>query len=183
MDSTELQRIERRARLRYELSRLKLALVGMAPALLVVLLAACLSKHPHSALLFGAGLFGLGLALLFIGREPRRAVLPGLLLGLLPLSLALCVNHLPHLCMGDHCSSLCVPACAAGGFAAGIGMALLARRHRRGWAFWLAGSSVALLTGAMGCACVGYSGVLGLLAGYAFGLLPLLAQQLLRRET
>jgi len=56
--------------------------------------------------------------------------------------------------------------CAAGGAIAGF---LLARATRRGshpYALWLAGGSVMLATGALGCACVGVGGLGGMLLGF-----------------
>jgi hypothetical protein len=44
--------------------------------------------------------------------------------------------------------------------------------RRAGPGFWLSASSLALLTGAMGCTCVGYSGVAGLALGFAVGSAP-----------
>ena len=82
-----------------------------------------------------------------------------------------CANY-GHGCSGDHCSSLCVPACTAGGVTAGVVVSVIATRLRLGWGFWLSASAVSVLTGAMGCACVGYSGVLALVGGFAVGLAP-----------
>lgn len=173
MGSIDLLSLERRLKRRYELSRAGLAALGVSPALLLVAAALYWGKHPSLSVVCGGALLALGGLLLWLGREWRRAVLPGLAWGALPLALALCANHFPHVCMGQACGSWCVPACATGGLIAGVGMAALGRRHPRPLLFWASGSALALLTGAMGCACVGYSGILGLLAGYGCGLLPL----------
>ena len=63
-------------------------------------------------------------------------------------------------------------ACAAGGLLAGIAVAVIARQRRVGLVFVAPASGLALLTGAMGCSCVGLAGLAGLGAGYAVGLLP-----------
>jgi hypothetical protein len=97
-------------------------------------------------------------------------VLPGLAAGIVPLALALCANHIGHACMGDECMTVCIPACATGGVVAGLAVAAIGIRRRSGAAFWLATSAVALLTGAMGCGCVGYTGVIGLVLGFGAGL-------------
>ncbi len=178
MDSTELARLEAQARGRYERARWGRGAVGFAPVLLLVAAAAGVSHRPATALLFGALLFGAGVALLWYGRTLHRAVLPGVLAGLIPLTAALAAN-LTHGCTGHACYSYCVPACASGGVVAGLVVSTVARRRGHGWGFWAAGTAVALLTGAMGCACVGYSGVLGLAAGFAAGAAPQAARRLL----
>ena len=52
----------------------------------------------------------------------RSAVqpLPGVALGVFPLALALCANHMGHVCTGSSCVALCVPACVVGGLVAGV---------------------------------------------------------------
>jgi hypothetical protein len=172
MASIDVAAVARRARRGYELSRLRRAALGFAPALLLVVFAAVFGRRPESAGLLGAGLFALGTLLLWYGRDLRKAVLPGIGAGLLPLSLALIAPRLGHLCAGDHCVSLCIPACAAGGISAGLLVAAHLHRARVGAGPWLAASALTLLTGAMGCACVGYSGILGMAAGYALALTP-----------
>jgi hypothetical protein len=174
MDSIETARWQRRARLRYEWARLRRALLGFAPALLVVALAVFITPRPASALLFGGALFFAGVTLLWYGRDLHRAVLPGVLAGGVPLAVALCANHIGHVCAGGSCMSLCLPACAGGGLIASIVVSVIGHRRKLGSGFWIAGSVVALLTGAMGCACIGYSGLFGLLAGYGLGLLAVL---------
>ncbi|HVY26129.1 MAG TPA: hypothetical protein VHB79_06235 [Polyangiaceae bacterium] len=180
MASDNLSLIERRVRRKYEWARARRAFWGFTPVLLIVAAAAALAKRPGSTLTFGALMFALGVAALWYGRDVRKAVLPGVALGLIPLVLALCANHMHHVCMGDACMSVCLPACTAGGLVAGIGMAIVGQRQRLGVGYWLAASAITLLTGAMGCSCVGYAGVLGLAAGFGVGLLPALARKLLR---
>jgi hypothetical protein len=173
MDSLDLNQREARARRAYELARALRAALGFAPALLLVAVAVLANQRRASALGFGCSLFVIGSFLLWYGRDVRRAVLPGLALGVLPLCMALCANCSPHLCLGGSCTSLCVPACALGGLGAGIGVALLGGRERHSAGYWLAGSAVALSTGAMGCACIGHAGLVGLASGYVLGLLPI----------
>jgi len=108
--------------------------------------------------------------------ELRLALWPGVLSGLIPLVFALVANY-GHGCSGDHCSSLCVPACTFGGVTAGVVVSVVATRLKLRWGFWLSASTVSMLTGAMGCACVGYSGVLALVGGFAVGLTPQFARR------
>jgi hypothetical protein len=179
MESVE--RIEERARFRYELARVRRALLGFAPVLVIVGGAALVAKRPTTTVAFGVAVFAVGAVLLWYGRDLRRAVLPGVAAGLVPLVITLCANHIGHACMGDACMAVCIPACAAGGVLAGLAVASIGIRRRSGAGFWIAASAVALLTGAMGCACVGYAGVGGLVAGFGVGLAFRLAASSRRR--
>jgi hypothetical protein len=180
MESIDFELVKQRARLKYELARVRNALLGFAPAWIVVVLAACMASRPHSAMVFGCAMFGAGVALLWYGRDLKRAVLPGVAAGLVPLVFALLANHFGHACTGSGCMSLCVPACTAGGLVAGLSVAIVGYRGGHGLGYWAGASAVALLTGAMGCACVGYSGLLGLAVGYGAGCVPVLARKLSR---
>lgn len=176
MDSTELARIERRARRGYELARARRALIGVLPVLAIVWLATLFTHRPTSTVAFGLATALAGALMLWYGRDPQRAVLPGVAAGLIPLVAALCANHFHH-CGPDGCTSWCVPACTAGGVVAGLAVAWVGVARRAGVRFWVSASGLALLTGAMGCACVGYSGVLGLAVGYLVGAAPLVLRR------
>jgi hypothetical protein len=171
MDSIDLARLQRRVRRAYELGRLRRALLGVAPVVAIAGATACVTQRPESALWFGLAAVTLGAFSLWYGRDPQKAVLPGVAAGLIPLALALCANQF-HSCGPGGCSSLCMPACALGGVVAGLGVASVGNRRKAGVWFWLSASSLALLTGAMGCVCVGYSGVVGLGMGLAAGVVP-----------
>ena len=181
MDSIDLAHLERRARRVYEFQRLWRALLGVMPVLVVAAVAALFTHRPISALGFGLATVALGVAMLWYGRNPQKAVLPGVAAGLVPLVLALCANHL-HACGRDVCTSVCVPACTAGGLIAGLAVANVGLRRTAGVWFWLPASSLALLTGAMGCACIGYSGVWGLSLGIGIGLVLGQARRVLRAK-
>lgn len=167
----DLARLEQRARRRYELGRLRRAALGALPLLPLVLAALLLTQRPASTLCFGAAALALALTMLWYGRAAQRAVLPGMAAGVVPLTLSLCANQIHH-CGMDGCSSFCAPACTLGGTVAGLAVMAVARRRGLGFGFLLGASGVALLTGAMGCMCVGYSGVLGLGVGFLLGLFP-----------
>jgi hypothetical protein len=183
MESADLQHIERRARLKYELGRARRALLGFAPALLVVVAASLLAKRPDPTMVFGGLMFGLGVVLLWYGRDLKRAVLPGLAAGIVPLTLAICANRMGHACLDDRCLMVCIPACVTGGVIAGLAVAVIGHRQKHRFGFWLAASAIALLTGAMGCACIGYSGVIGLAIGYGAGMVPAAIRALLSRNS
>ena len=182
MGSTDLQGLERHARRQYEWARVRRSVLGFSPALLVVAIAALNTKRPLSAAAFGVAMFTAGVLLLWYGRDLRRAVLPGLALGVLPLALTLSANHI-HQCSGGMCMNWCLPACSAGGLAAGIGVAIIGHRTRRSLGYWAGASALTLLTGAMGCSCVGYAGITGLVAGYALGLAPALVRSFVSRKS
>ncbi len=180
MESTELRDFRRRMRLRYEWSRARRALLGFAPAVLIIVAAVALTERPKSALVFGSSMFIIGVVLLWYGRDLRRAVLPGVVAGIVPLTFSLCANHIGHVCTGDSCMSWCVPACTAGGLAAGMAVAMYGLRRKHGLGFWFGASGITLLTGAMGCSCVGYSGVMGMMVGFGVGMLPSLVRRVVR---
>jgi hypothetical protein len=176
MVSIDLARLEQRARARYELGRLRRALLGVCPLLPLVLLALWFTARPASTACFGLGAIALGASMLWYGRDPQRAVLPGVAAGLIPLALSLCANQI-HQCGPGGCTSFCAPACTLGGAVAGLAIASVGRRRRLGIRFWLGASWIALLTGAMGCSCVGYTGLLGLGVGVALGVVPALLRK------
>ena len=101
MASIDLAATERRVRLSYEWARTRRALLGFAPALGIIAVAAAFGRRPSAALAFGGALFVLGAGLLWYGRDLKRAVLPGLLAGLVPLTLVLCASHVDHVCTTD----------------------------------------------------------------------------------
>jgi hypothetical protein len=181
MDSTDLAHLQQRARWAYELGRLRRALLGVAPVLVIVAVAALVAHRPTSTLWFGLATVSVGAAMLWYGRDPQKAVLPGIAAGLVPLVLALCTNDL-NACGADGCRSLCLPACTLGGVVAGLAVASVGNQRRAGLWFWLSASSLALLTGAMGCACIGYSGVIGLGLGFGAGVVPGLLRRAFARK-
>lgn len=186
MPSIDLERLERRARRGYERARIRRALLGAMPVALLVAVVFYLRLHPHPHVMLGigAGSFALGAALLWFGREPGRAVLPGLLAGLLPLWLALCARHWGHMCSDAECMAMCLPVCAAGGALAGLVVSWYgAFRGRTVW-FWASVSGMTLLVGAVGATCAGFQGVLGVAAGYGLGLaMGIVVARLRSRQT
>jgi hypothetical protein len=179
MGSIDLEALELRARRRYEWARFSRALVGFAPALVLVVLATWLNRRTFSAAAFGGVMFATGVVALWRGQALTRAVLPGVLSGLLPLAFAIIANR-GHACASGHCSTLCLPACTAGGVLAGVIVSTIAWRRRLGWPFLLAASALSMLTGAMGCSCAGLSGVGGMAAGFSVAAVPLLLRRLTR---
>lgn len=181
MESVNLNALRRRARVAYEWGRMRQALIGSAPVLLLAALAAWLGGKPSETAPFGVGLLLAGVAAFSYGREPKRAVLPGIAAGLIPLGLAAGMMRVGYMCFGDRCTSACMAACVIGGAGAGLAVGLVGLRRRYGWPFWFAASTVAFLTGAMSCSCLGYAGLAGLATGYAMGAVPALALRAVRR--
>lgn len=178
MESTEMSAAEmsaalRRARRAYEWGRTRRAFIGCLPVLVLLAAASIFGDRLEWTLAFGAGLFVLGMFMLWYGREPQRAVLPGIAAGVIPLVLVLCARHAGHFCTGTSCTSLCMQACALGGVLAGLAVASVGNARQAGPAFWISASSVSVLTGAMACSCLGLSGIAGLALGYVAGAVPM----------
>jgi len=171
MESADLQRAEKRARRAYELTRVRRAALAFAPVVLLIVAAALIGERVGYVLAFGAGLFILGVGLLWYGRGVKRAVLPGLAAGFVPLIFGLCARYV-HGCAGPGCLAFCVPACFAGGVVAGVVVDVMGLRSANKIGFWVAVSGVGLLTGAMGCVCAGALGLAGLVAGFALVAVP-----------
>ncbi len=173
MASTELERlvlVRRRLRWRYEWTRGWRALLGASPVWLLIGAVVALAPRPEWSLLAGGSAYALGAVWLWRGRELACSVLPGIGVGLIPLGSALAVNAMGHVCLGERCTSLCLPACACGGLVAGFWITRWAARRAKGKLYWLGASAIAMCVGAMGCACVGSAGIIGMALGYLSGL-------------
>jgi hypothetical protein len=182
MDSIDIAQLQKRVRRAYEFARLRQAALGMVPVVVIVVLATCFTHRPMSAIVFGTVAVISGLLMLWFGREAQKAVLPGIAAGVVPLVFALCANYV-HSCGMHGCSTWCVPACALGGVVAGLAVAGMGNQRRAGPLFWVSASGLALLIGAMGCSCVGYSGVMGLALGFASGTVPVLLRRLIAKKS
>jgi hypothetical protein len=161
----------------YERARWKQALVGFSPALVVPVMVLCIDGMALRTVALGLGLFSVGVIVLWRGQEAARGVLPGFLAGLVPLAAALCAPRM-HLCTGGICMSVCLAACFGGGLVAGIVVGLAWRFSQRGLIALSVAAVISTITGAIGCACLGYGGVAGMAAGLALGMLPWAAHPL-----
>lgn len=161
------QTVERQARRAYEWARLRRAALGVTPVVLVVLAAVLWAARPVPAVALGLALVAVGVGSLWFGNGLQRSLAPGVLAGLVPLIAVNCVTRLGHVCAGGACMSVCLPACALGGAAVGFVIGVWAARRTARAGMWATASAAALLTGAMGCACVGASGVVALALGFA----------------
>jgi hypothetical protein len=161
------------ARRAYELGRARHAAWAALPTLAVVAVAALMSHGRATVSVAGTALYCTAALFHWRGRHLARGVARGVAAGLVPFALAHAARTYGHLCAPGGCASLCVPACVFGGIIAGAAVALAARRSPRRWASWAATGTIAALTGALGCACVGMSGLVGLGAGLLLGTSPI----------
>lgn len=130
----------------------------------VVLSASSRAAIPYAALVL-VEVTALGL---LMGRI-RGRLLSFVLLGTLPMLTALGSKFVGHACTPSGCVSLCAPLCALGGGAAGFLLSRVARSSERPLVSWALGASLIISTGAVGCACVGASGVFGMVLGLTTG--------------
>ena len=169
MDSTELLQ---RARWRYELGRLRVALPGVALAAAMV--AFVLARpHPDVAPLLGGALLLAALVAGLWRRVSAGAVLPGLAAGLAPLFAPALAVRAGIGCGLRDCTQLCLVSCLTGGLIAGAFIAwrssgLLAGRR----VFLGVAGVVGTLAGALGCLEMRAFGLLLLLGGVVVVLTP-----------
>ncbi len=185
--AVDLEVAEARARRAYEIARLRRGLLHAMPLGAVVFAVALGGYRAGATFPLGALLYASAVLFLWRGQQLGEGVFPGAIAGLVPLTLAFCAKSYGHVCTGSACVSLCVPACVLGGMLAGSVITFVARRRSAPdssrTTFFLAASAVALLTGALGCSCVGFGGVIGLFGGLAVPFLAQLAHGFRRRLT
>ncbi len=159
----------REARRAYELGRLRTALLGASPVLGLIAASAWLGAGTFGVAV-GAALFAFAAGALFHGRTAGEGVVPGLAVGIVPFVIIHAAQPLGHVCAMGSCYSWCMPACAASGLIAG---ALVARTTlRRGMAAFGVGTIIVLAEGAMGCRCIGFGSIAGMLLGLALASTP-----------
>jgi hypothetical protein len=177
MDTTDPLR--RRARVAYELGRLRrAALVAALTVPLVLLAVSCGAGLPLSCLL-ELCLVATVLALVWRGEGFEAGALPGLFAGAIPFGASLVLRFSLH-GPTTHCGTCAIPTalCFAGtllsGVAAGAAIAVSAAKLRPEWRSRAIPSAavVAMLAGSLGCAFFGITGVLGVWAGVALAGTP-----------
>ncbi len=161
-----------RARRAYEWGRLRRALGGSIPTLLVGGMVAALVREWSWPLVLGSILYLASVALLWFGRSPGRSVLPGVVYGLLPLTGGVIARLHGHVCMGMSCYSTCMFYCVGGGVLAGLLVGRLAFKSDSPTAVFMSAAATALLTGAIGSSCVGLHGIVGMALGIGLGAVP-----------
>jgi len=161
-----------KAKRAYEWGRLRRALSGSVPTLLVALMVASLVHEVSWPLVIGLALYFASVLLLWFGRNPARSVLPGVVYGLLPLTGGVIAKLHGHVCMGLSCYSTCLLYCVGGGILAGVLVGRLASRSDTPLAVFFSAAATSLLTGAIGSSCVGAHGIVGMAAGIFLGAVP-----------
>lgn len=175
MERSELAQLRRRARTRYERSRVRLALTHALLALPPMLLALLVWSRPGLTLVLSALLFAaIGLAV-FRGRDAARGATAGVIAGSVPLLGLVLAPHLGHLCSGGFCMSMCVPVCFAGGALAGGYLAWRSIKTPGSAVFWAVAGVIGSVTAAMGCIPMGLGATAGMAAGFAIAAVPGLA--------
>lgn len=153
------------ARGRYERSRVAFAAKVAAPVAVIPAVSVALGTSIASAAVIGAGLVAAVALVTWRGGGFALGGFSGLKAGVIPLVFAHSAKLFGHVCTPAGCTTLCVPACASGGLIAGALVEWWARKSPRPNLTRGLGAGVSLLTGALGCSCVGYAGIVALLCG------------------
>ena len=161
-----------RASRAYEWGRARHAAVFAIPLLALSVVAARLGAAPALAVALGGALLVATWFCFWRGQTWGRAVVPGVMAGLIPLACSVAARSYGHVCTGSECFSLCIPACTFGGILAGFIIARTGRRAASRGRFFVSASVLAVLVGAFGCSCVGVGGVAGLGVGLVVTLVP-----------
>jgi hypothetical protein len=162
MEPTDLDVLRRRARRMYELGRWRRALVAAVPAAALSSIAARSTHEVLDPMAGGSLLAIASVVFLWRGQHAGRAVLPGMVAGLIPFTAALLVR-----CAGETRFAICA---VVSFLASAVGGLLVARSARVSGAIgrtWLYAGSVAILTGSVACTCIGVGGLAGLVLGLA----------------
>ena len=170
MESSELAR---RARWAYEKGRLVRALpLGGYGVVLVLCAVALRSNVGPGTLALGAVFTALLIGYGWWGGVLGRAVVPGVLGGVMPLLVPPLVVASGHVCASG-CRAFCLWACVGGGLLAGVLITRAAPVEGRG-RFVLAAGVLATLCGALTCVLYGASGVIGVGLGLVLASTPVL---------
>ena len=171
MESSELAR---RARWAYEKGRWVRALpLGGYGVVLVLCAVALRSNVGPGTLALGALFTALLVGYGWWGGVLGRAVVPGVLGGVMPLLVPPLVVASGHACASSGCRAFCLLACVGGGVLAGVLISRAAPEKERA-RFVLAAGVLATLCGALTCVLYGASGVIGVGLGLALGSTPAL---------
>lgn len=175
MTQLDLPRLERRARFVYEASRVGRALAVSWPVLPMTLLSVRGCEPVQVFLAAGLTLFVVATLLPWWRTAYVTPVLDGILAGVLPFAFPLVTRTLGPGFPGIPLMTACLAMAFAGGLVAGGLLGLRASRSRRLRSMVGVSMLIAALTGSLGCAIAGMSGVLGMALGLALGTAPVLA--------
>ena len=173
MDRVDDNELRDRARHAYERARMRAAVLGAWPVLVLMGVCFALGMRTWFVVAVASVHAIVVVAFLHRGRACGRAVTLGWLAGSLPFVVSLLGCRVPHACAGGSCMAWCLPACLLASFVAGalvVRHALGRGTDRREAAF--AAATIAALTGGMGCAMLGLGGAVALLGGLAIVTAP-----------
>jgi hypothetical protein len=162
------------ARAAFRAGRRREALFLMTVAALIAAVGMVISVYLGSdlarSLPYAAGLLALSFGVGYRGLGRPGFALGALLLGLMPLGCASLAQTVGHVCTPGGCVSLCVPLCTSGGGLAGFLLSRMSAAQAPRARFfaakaWWGGAGLVVLTGAMGCSCVGWGGIVGMILG------------------
>lgn len=162
--SSDLTQLEQHVRHAYERGRVHWALLGAS--LLFGFSSVCLGMAGRSWPFYLVALVLSTLAGVYIwrGGDSGNALVPGLVVSLIPLALSATMLHCGADCSGG-CMQHCMSVCAVGSAAAGLLAAFLVRKHPRKQRAWLLAIALVPASGLLGCPHIGYGELGGLMAG------------------
>jgi hypothetical protein len=159
----------------YELGRLNSALRRAVLLLPVAGLTLICCPDPARSLVAEFGLVAVVTICLWRGEALQRGVRPGLVAGVVPLSIPLVAQMTGHMCQAGRCL-LDPTVCILAGIAGGVALGVFAPRPRDAHGIPLVTASlIAGLTGSVGCWMYGLVGIGGMVVGLVAGAAPVLA--------
>jgi len=161
--------LETKMRSAYERGRARRAAIATLPLLLLTVLAVALGNRPTMLIAIAFVLLLTAWIFLWRGQTLGKAVIPGVLAGVVPFAFSYCARFCGHFCTARGCMSLCMPLCTLGGALGGALVTRFALLTPSPRLAWTSGTALLLLTGSLGCACMGTSGIAGLLTGTLLG--------------
>ena len=162
----------RRVRATYEWSRVRRGL--RAACLVAPMVVASLGwcGNVRLTLTLGVALAISSAALVWRGGTPGKAVVPGLIAGMVSLAVPTLLSPACAIADGPDGIRYCLLACAAGGLASGSVVAHFASRRIDRTEFVAVAGSIAAAGGALGCMIVGMVGIASMLVGLCAVSLP-----------
>jgi hypothetical protein len=159
----------------YEIGRLSSALRRAVLLLPVAGLTLICCPDPARSLVAEFGLVAVVTFCLWRGEALQRGVRPGLVAGVVPLSIPLVAQLTGHMCQAGRCL-LDPTVCILAGIAGGVALGVFAPRPRDAHGIPLVTASlIAGLTGSVGCWMYGLVGIGGMVVGLVAGAAPVLA--------
>jgi len=164
----------------YEIGRLNSALRRAVLLLPLPGLTLLCCPDPARSLIAGIGLVAAVTFCLWRGQALRRGVRPGLVAGLVPLSIPLVAQVTGHMCQASRCL-LDPTVCILAGIAGGVALGVFAPRPRDAHGIPLVTASlIAGLAGSVGCWMYGLIGIGGMVVGLVAGAAPVLVARRVR---